>query len=229
MSVHLFREIENLRKHIVDLSTVVEETVQQAVKALMQRDAELARTLIQRDEDVDRLEVELEEECLKILALYQPVAGDLRYIIAVLKINNDLERISDLAINTAERIIDLQNIHAGMEIPIDFSLMADKTKTMLKSCLDALINYDPREAYQVCQADDEVDQMHREVYDVVDRSIRKNPDATGFLIRLLGISRNFERIADHCTNIAEDVMYLIDGEIIRHRYNKYESYDHRKK
>ncbi len=223
MSVHMIREIENLKKRILGQAALVEERVEKAVKALLYRDEKMARDVVEGDPEIDRLEVELEEECLKILALYQPVASDLRFIVAVLKINSDLERIGDLAVNTAEKVIALQKFETEQEIPIDFSVMANKAKHMLRNCLDALINYNTQEAYQVCIADDEVDQLHRETYNIVEQNILKNPRNTGFLNHLLGISRNFERIADHATNIAEDVIYLTNGEIIRHRVREWQA------
>lgn len=221
MSKHLEREIDNIKKRIMDLSTLAEEQVQRAVKALVTRDVELAQQVIQSDIEIDEAEVALEEECLKILALYQPVAIDLRFMVAVLKINNDLERIGDLAVNIAEKVVSL-NAYRSHEIPFDYSPMANKTKLMLKRSLDALVNFDPEQAYRVCQSDDEIDQIHRQVYSFVERNIMHNPNRIDFYIRLLGISRGFERIADHATNIAEDVIYMIEGEIVRHRMAHYE-------
>ena len=216
MAVHLEREIEKLKRSILSLSARVEECVRNAVRSIEDRDGELAEKVIQDDLRVDQMEVEVEEECLKILALYQPVAIDLRFVIAVIKINNDLERIGDLAVNIAERAVYL----AGQKrtgIPFDFADMSAKTQAMLKGSLDALVNMDASMARDVCASDDEVDDIHRQMYSQIEDSIRRDPDRAEALIDLLGVSHNLERIADLATNIAEDVIYMIDGEIIRHR------------
>ncbi len=161
------------------------------------------------------MEVEIEEECLKILALYQPVAIDLRFLAAVIKINNDLERIADEAVNIARRVSIIAK-REKIDISFDYSLMAGKAEYMLKKSLDALVNLDIDLAFKVCTLDDEVDEMLREAYDRIKQAIGEYPDRVGYLINLLLISRHLERIADHGTNIAEEVIYLIEGEIVRH-------------
>lgn len=216
MQQHLHREIEKLKSMLLSLGTDVEENVYKAVKALDERDGTLADEVIGADGQVDRFEVYLEEECLKILALHQPVAIDLRFVIAVLKINNDLERIGDLAVNIAERAKFLASRDA-MDVPFDFMSMADKTRAMLKRALDALVNMDPRMARDVCAADDEVDALNREMYGRIQSSMQQHPDRIDGLIHYLGVSRYLERIADHATNLAEDVIYMVDGDIVRHR------------
>jgi phosphate transport system protein len=222
MTIHLQREIERLKKHILRLSAVVEESVQRAMKSLEERDSYLAQLVMESDFEIDKMEVEIEEECLKILALYQPVAVDLRFIIAVLKINNDLERIGDLAVNIAERAVFLAT-RERINIPFDFSGMARKAKSMLKRSLDALMKMDAVLARGVCASDDEVDAMNREMYLQVQDGIRNQPEHLESLIHLLSASRHLERIADHATNIAEDVLYMIKGEIVRHRAEDYKS------
>jgi phosphate transport system protein len=216
MTVHMQREIENLKKLVLTLGAEVEEHVHKAVQALQSRDKALAQRMIAADAEVDKSEVYLEEECLKILALYQPVAIDLRFVIAVLKINNDLERIGDLAVNIAERAQYLAS-QEPVEIPFDFVGMAEKTKLMLKRSLDALVNMDSREAWEVCAMDDEVDAINREMYEQVQEGIRRRPDQMHSLIHCLSTSRHLERIADHATNIAEDVIYMVAGAIVRHK------------
>jgi phosphate transport system protein len=213
---HFQREIDKLKKKTLSLSTVVEESVQLAVKSIEKRDVKLARKVIESGEDIDRLEVDIEEECLKILALYQPVALDLRYIVSVFKINNDLERIGDLSENIAERAIFLA-YQKKIDIPFDFPGMTEITISMLKMSLDALINMDTHLSEQVCMSDDKVDNINRLMYKQIQQSIRKNPDDLESYIHLLGVSRLLERIADHATNIAEDVLYMCKGEIVRHR------------
>jgi phosphate transport system protein len=160
MTQHIQRELEKLKKMILALSAVVEETVQQAVQSLTAMDLALAEKVIAGDEVVDQMEVDLEEECLKILALHQPVAADLRFIISVLKINNDLERIADLAVNIAERTRGLSEV-GKIPPPFDYPEMGRKVLAMLKQALDALVNLDERAARQTCTLDDEVDSQHR--------------------------------------------------------------------
>lgn len=214
--LHMHREIENIKKKVLDLGGRVEDHVHQAVRALLSRDIELAGRIIDSDEEIDQLEVLLEEECLKILALYQPVAIDLRFLIAVLKINNDLERIGDLAVNIAERAQFLAS-RDPVDIPFDFLGMSGKTKLMVRKSLESLVNMDATLAKEVCGMDDEVDAINREMYEQVQEGILKNPAQIGSLIHCLSTSRHLERIADHATNIAEDVIYMVAGEIVRHK------------
>jgi phosphate transport system protein len=220
MPQHLQREIEKLKRKILALSTVVEESVQKAVKSVEQRNSKLAMSVIGNDIKIDHTEVDVEEECLKVLALYQPVAIDLRFIVAVLKINNDLERIGDLAVNIAERAAFLAT-QPKIAIPFDLQGMAEKSQTMLKRSLDALVNMDSHLAREVCASDDEVDALNRDMYSQVKIGINRHPDDVESLIHFLSISRHLERIADHATNIAEDVIYMVDGEISRHKTEEY--------
>ena len=183
-------------------------------------DAELVQQIIKSDYDVDEMEVEIEEECLKILALHQPVAVDLRFLIAVIKINNDLERIGDQAVNIAERV-DVIAKRDPSDLFFDYSSMGEKVQKMLKMSLDALVNMDYDQAYEVVMMDDEVDQIKNDAYDRIKKAMGDHPGKLGELINLLLISRHLERLADHATNIAEEVIYLIEGEIIRHAaYNR---------
>jgi phosphate transport system protein len=221
MPKHLEREIEKLKKMIISLSAVVEESVQQSIASIKNRDPKLARHVIETDYEIDRKEVEVEEECLKILALHQPVAIDLRYIIAVLKLNNDLERIGDLAVNIAIQA-DYLAKHEKVEIPPNLFTMTTTVRSMLKKSLDAMVNKDSELAYEVFTLDQRVDAIHREMFDDIQRAILSNPEQIDNLIRLLSISRHLERMADHATNIAEDVAYMLEGEIIRHWPGKYE-------
>ncbi len=220
MAKHLQREVEKLKKKLLALGARVETCVRDAALSIEQRDAVLAQKVIDNDIEIDNTEVEVEEDCLKILALYQPVAIDLRFIVAVLKINNDLERIGDLAVNVAERASFLAN-HAKVNISSDLLSMAQIAQEMLKESLDALINHDAELAHKVCVSDDVVDQMNRQTYLKVQDAIVKNPEQISTLIHLLSASRHLERIADHTTNIAEDVIYMVEGEIIRHKTEDY--------
>jgi phosphate transport system protein len=215
MSVHLQREIEKIKKAILSLCALVEEQVQLAVRALLDRDPELAARVEKRDTEIDHREVEVEEECLKALALHQPVASDLRLIVAVLKINSDLERIGDLAVNIARKAIAF-SAQAPMAIPFDVGGMCQKTQAMLRDSIDALVNLDAAQAHNVCARDTEVDQMKHANRKKAEELMRSEPEHSAALLNLLATSRNLERIADHAANIAEDVIYLVEGRIVRH-------------
>jgi phosphate transport system protein len=217
---HFSRELEKIKKQILSLGAKVEEQVRMATQAVEAHDAELAKQIIKSDFEIDEMEVEIEEECLKILALHQPVAVDLRFLVAVIKINNDLERIGDQAVNIAERV-DVIAKRDLSEFFFDYTAMGEKVQEMLKMSLDALVNMDYDMAYSVVMRDDEVDQIKIDAYDRIKQAMSKHPDKIGHLINLLLISRHLERLADHTTNIAEEVIYLIEGEIVRHAaYNR---------
>lgn len=214
MSVHLSNEIRELKKELLSLCSLVEHSVKQAVSAVVHNDCDKAQVVIDNDHEVDLKEVEIEEECLKLLALYQPVAYDLRFLVAALKINNDLERIGDLAVNIARRCKPLSQVKG--DNPFDFTLMADKTIRMLKQAIDALILEDTKKAHQVCLQDKEVNELNRDMHHLAYREIRKRPDETKSLLSGLSVSKHLERIADYATNISEDIIYMINGTIVRH-------------
>lgn len=220
MPAHLLREVENLKKDILALGALAEQAVRDATQAMEDRDEELARRVIDNDITLDEMEVQVEESCLKILALYQPVATDLRFIIAVLKINSDLERVGDLAVNVAERAAFLAT-QPPVNISFDFEKMASKAQDMLKRSIDALVSFNAQVAHEVCASDDEIDAMNRQVYLTIEEAIGAHPEQTESLIHTLSVSRHLERIADHATNIAEDVIYMIDGSIVRHKAEDY--------
>lgn len=215
MSAHLRRELELLNEQILSLSALVEEQVRQAVDAVIDRDRMLAREVELRDKEVDRREIEIEEDCLKLLALYQPVAGDLRMIVSSLKINNDLERIGDMAVNIARKgmaIAAIPEIH----MPFDIKVMAEKVQGMLHGSIEALVNTDAVLAKAVRLRDDEIDRMKHDIRVTLEEMIRRNPAQVEALLNMLAVSRNLERIADMAANIAEDVIYTAEGKIIRH-------------
>ena len=220
MTVHMKNEIERLKKKLLALCAQVDQQLRQAVKSIKDRDAALARRVIENDYRIDQDEVDVEEECLKILALYQPVAIDLRFIVTALKINNDLERIGDLSVNIAERSEFLAH-QDPIDAPFDFDLMAEKAQEMLRKSIDALVNIDTDLAHAVCEMDDEVDAINKEMYDLVKRSILNRPEFIEMLIHLLSVSRHLERVGDHATNIAEDVIYMAEGRIVRHTTEEY--------
>lgn len=215
MTVLMNRELDALKKRLLGLSAVVESKFAQAVQALLERDVPLAQKVATGDKEVDALEVALEEECLKVLALHQPVATDLRLIVSILKMNNDLERMADLAVNIAKRSIDLSGGRDNRP-PYELEQMANTVQQMLKMSLDSLVQRNAQKALDTIKLDDDVDVLHRDNFVRVKEAIRKNPDQIDDLILYLSFSRYLERIADLATNIAEDVVYLISGEIIRH-------------
>jgi phosphate transport system protein len=215
MVKHLQRELEKIKKRILSLGALVEEHVRLAVESVDNRDSAKAQQVVDSDWQIDEMEVEIEEECLKILALHQPVAVDLRFIIATIKINNDLERIGDQAVNIAERVLIIAK-RPAVDFVFDYMPMAQKTETMLRMSLDALVRLDVDLAFKVITMDDEVDAIKKLAYDLIKEAIKKNPERVGYLVNLLLISRHLERLADHATNIAEEVVYLIEGEIVRH-------------
>ncbi len=222
MSSHLQKEIENLKKKLLYLGAMVEESLRISIKSLRDLNQRMARGVIDNDFEVDRMEVELEEECLKVLALHQPVAVDLRFIVAILKINADLERIGDLAVNIAERTMYLAQ-RPRVEIEFDYREMARKAEKMVEKSLDALVNMDADLAREVCGSDDAVDDLNREMFNFGMDYIRTHPDRADCIIRYMLVARHLERVADHATNIAEDVIYMVDGEIVRHRWDLNES------
>ncbi|MCB0338176.1 MAG: phosphate signaling complex protein PhoU [Bdellovibrionales bacterium] len=212
---HLDREIEKLKQMILALSALVEESVHRAVRSVRDNDVELARMVIDGDSEIDSAEVDVEEECLKALALYQPVTIDLRFIVAVLKMNNDLERIGDLSANIAGRALSLAK-HPPLEPPFDLESMSEKTQKMLRDALQSLVTMDSNLANSVRTADSAVDEIHRATYKRVQEEVKRTPQHATQLITYLSVARHLERIADQATNIAEDVIYMIDGAIVRH-------------
>ena len=214
MSGHLQREIEKIKKQILTLGAIVEDRCQRVIYAIKTDDLELAQKIIDTDFEVDEREIELEEECLKILALYQPVATDLRFLVAVIKINNDLERIADYAANIAMRF--KSSSQDPNKFRYDYTDMAAQTARMLQMSLDALVGMDVDMAYTVRDMDKQVNIMRNDAYDSMKKDIRLHPEMVGEIINMYLISRHLERIGDHTTNIAEEVIYLIEGEIIRH-------------
>lgn len=213
----LQREIEKLKKMILAVGAAVEESVNKSVVAIHELDERLAQKVVDNDAQIDQMEIDVEEECLKILALHQPVAIDLRFIVAVLKINNDLERIGDLAVNISERAASLARTDR-IQYPADIlEDMVMKVKVMLKKSLDSLVNLDAALAREVCASDDAVDDLNRKMFQVIGDKITEKPQAASALIQLLTVSRSLERIADHTTNIAQDVIYMLEGEIVRHK------------
>jgi phosphate transport system protein len=220
MSAHLTRELEALKSKLLFLGGLAEQSVRKAGGALQKLDSRLAQEVIENDHQVDLKEVEIEEDCLKILALHQPVAQDLRFVVSTLKINSDLERIGDLGVNIAERVIYLSQ-SAPTPIPFDFENMWKLSLEMVKNALDAMVRGDLKLAKQVCEDDDAVDEINKAMYAKVYAGIRQSPEHVESLIHYLSISRHLERVADYATNISEDVIYMIEGRIVRHSPEKF--------
>ena len=217
MTRHIERQILQLKELILHFGTMVEESISHSNIALFKQDLSLATKVIANDAEIDRMEVELEEECLKVLALYQPVAADLRFVVAVLKINNDLERIGDLTSNIAKTVSQLART-GPVAMPQEISVMAKQAEEMVKKSLDAVVTGDPDLARQVREEDDAVDAGRQAVSKLVMQKIQEDPQNVESLLRINSVSKHLERVADMATNIAEDVIYMVEGEIVRHRH-----------
>jgi len=215
MHPHLAPAFRRLKKSLFTLSGAVEDNLHLAVKAVIAGDGSVADQVRARDLEIDLMEVDFEEECLKILALYQPVAIDLRFVIAVLKINNDLERIGDLAVNIAEHAPKFAGKDHG-DIGQSLPRLAEMAQIMVRNSLDAVVNMDARLARAVLAADDEVDAYYHEITGKLYAALRDDGSRIDELLPVMFISKHIERIADHATNIAEDAIYMVDGEIVRH-------------
>lgn len=216
MTKHFQNEIERLKKKLLFLAAKVEENLNLSITAILDADLEKAANVISTDPEIDSLDVEIEEDCLKILALHQPVAADLRYIVVVLKIDSDLERIADLAVNISERVGTVSR-YKTIEKPFDLKIMLKTAVKMVKDSVDSLVSCDTKKAYRVIEEDDDIDAQEDNAFKVTQEHIKQNPQNVKYYVSLLSVARYLERIADHATNIAEDVIYMIDGEIVRHQ------------
>ena len=213
---HFQRELDTIKKMILSLGALVEQRVHRVRQAIEDRDIVLAKEIVHLDHEIDEMEVEVEEACLKIIALHQPVAADLRFLVAVIKINNDLERIGDQVVNIAQRVVRIAKRPVA-PYHFDYSVMGEKAEAMLRMSLDSLVNQDLDLAIKVLHLDDEVDKIKDEAYDRIKQAMADGlTEDIGYMINLLLISRHIERLADHATNIAEEVVYMIEGDIVRH-------------
>jgi phosphate transport system protein len=222
MNRHFQRELRSLSKGLLQLCAVVELNLRRSVKSLGKKDTALASRLEDIDDRIDRMEIMVEEECLKILALHQPVAVDLRYVVTALKLTNELERIGDLALHIAARGSELSASDLR-DFPHDIPNLAKGVQKMLRDVLKALLNFDAELARAVCQHDKEIDEAHKSMFGTVLNMIKKDATRAEQWIKFLSISRYLERIADHVTNIAEDIIYMIEGRIVRHRHEEAKS------
>ena len=216
MSKHLERDLDDLQKNILGLASLVEKALSQSITALRDRNPDMARSVIQGDVQIDKEENQINEDCLKILALHQPVAGDLRRCTAAMMIITDLERMGDLAEEISERAIQLCTPPL-FPIPEGLQRMADMTTIMVRQSLDAFVNLDVKQALMVVRMDDEVDRYNNQIIQEIIKLMTESPMNIQHGLSMFSAVRHIERIADHATNIAEDVVYLVEGEIVRHR------------
>ena len=219
MSKHLERDLQNLERELLTQASVVERMIRTASRALCERQADLVWQVMQEEQSVNAREVTIEEECLKILALHQPVAIDLRRTAAVLKINGDLERIGDLAVNLAERARPLAE-QPEFVVSANIEKMANMAVEMVRGAIDAFVEFDADKADEICRQDDQVDALNDELIEEVHQVMRSRSDLVESALYFFSATRHIERIADHATNIAEDVIYLVEGEIKRHRHEE---------
>ena len=217
MTKHLQIDLDGLSKELLKMGAMVEEATNRAITALVRRDKTIAREVIAVDDSINDFENRIEDLALKMLALHQPVAADLRFIITVLKVNNDLERIGDHAVSIAERAVVLADLET-VRRPEDFDRLVETVQRMMKDSLTALIDRDAVLARQVCTMDDEVDRVHRLMYSAMQDVMRNDVRCIEPAVNTISATRHLERIADLCTNIAEDVVFMVEGEIVRHNY-----------
>jgi phosphate transport system protein len=214
-------ELVEITKQILHIGGLVESAIDRSLRALLERESKAAREVIDGDTVIDNLENEVEEKCLEVLAMRQPVARDLRYICGVMKINSDLERMGDLAVNIAERAEVLAEV-TPLPFRPDVSRMAAHVKRMTRDALDALIRRDAHLALRVWRSDDEADRLYRELIGGAIQFMREHTDRIGDVMHLVNALRNLERIADHATNIAEDVIFMAEGRIVRHHVMEFQ-------
>lgn len=217
MSKLLERELSGLREQLVNQFTVVEQMIQLAVRSLVERRSDFADRVIESDSGVDATDIRIEEECLKLLALHQPVAFDMRWLIAVIKVNGEIERMADTACNIAERAKALAKFPL-FEVPDELSEMVDSTIRMVRRALDSFINSDPVMAADVIRMDDVVDALNRVVIEHLHERMKEDSEMIEPAVHCFSASRHLERIADLAENLSEEVIYLVDGEIVRHQH-----------
>ena len=216
MTVHLQRDLDSLKKDIVHLGSLVQNSTQSVVEFLGTKSEQQLQEVLEYEDRINELEVDIEEHCLKVLALHQPVAIDLRFIIVIMKVNNDLERMGDQAVNISHRVKSLID---GPELPISLPIdeMTNAVQRMVSLSLEALISQDPAIARKVVDMDDIVDDLNAQTYDLIRETIQANPSLVNSAMSMATISSNLERIGDLCTNIAEEVIFMVEGQVIRHQ------------
>ena len=215
MQRHIDQELAELKSQILRMGALVEAQIEGSIKALVDRDADLASRIIERDTLVNKMDVEIDESCMRLLALQAPAARDLRFVTTAMKISTELERMSDISENISERVIEL-NEEPQLKPYIDIPRMANWTMGMVRECLDAFVRSDAALARKVCADDDFVDDLTHQLFRELLSFMIENPNTITRAIRLTFIGKSLERIADHATNIAELVIYMVEGKIIRH-------------
>ena len=215
MERHLDQELDRVRQMLLKMGGLTEDMVAKATQALLDRDNALCREVIDGDRAVDHLEIEIDEVCHSLIGRKQPTASDLRFLVAVMKINGDLERIGDSAVNIAQSVEQV-NEQPPLKPYIDLPRMSQLVQDMVRQSLDAFVRRDAALATAVCKADDEVDGLYKQLFRELLTYMIEDPKTVSRALHLLLISRNLERIADHATNIAEDVVYYVEGRDIRH-------------
>ena len=215
MDTHFQKELAQLKENLLKMATLVEETIRDAISALMNRDAEMIKRTMEKEDKINAMENAIDEMCLKLLALRQPLATDLRFITSAMKIVTDLERMGDQAVNIAERAASL-NQEPQLKPYIDIPRMAEIVQTMVKDVLDAFVNGDSKLARSVCERDDLVDGLNDQVHRELLTYMMSDPKTIPRAVHLMIVSRCLERIADHATNIAEDVIFVVDALVIKH-------------
>ena len=213
---HIDLELQRVKEDLVRMAGLAETAIGLAVRALVNRDADMAQRIIASDDEINVLEVEIDELCLRTMALYQPEAKDLRFLAMALKIDNDLERMGDQAVNIAERTLELLK-EPLLKPLIDIPRMAELAQRMVKESLDAFVQQDVEKARTVCRQDDAVDRYDDQIFRELLTYMMEDPKTITRAVNLILVSRHLERIADHATNIAEDVYYLVRGTTIKHR------------
>ncbi|MFA7362155.1 MAG: phosphate signaling complex protein PhoU [Candidatus Kapaibacterium sp.] len=215
---YLEEELQQLTNKILKMGSLVEEQLNLAVKALFESNLEYAKQVIEQDDKIDKYDVKIDKLCQRIFALTQPVAVDLRIILSALKTNNDLERMGDIAVNIAERAEPLKS-HLELLRNVGMDLMAEKVRLMVSKTLDSIVNNDPDMALSVIKADDVIDKLERDIFHKLIDLMEKDASVIRPCAHCITLLRHFERIADHATNIAEEVVFLVDAKIIKHRKN----------
>lgn len=215
MKRHLDDELKKLKEKLFRMGLLVEKAVENSMAALFERDEAKALSVLKGDQEINVYEIEIDELCHEMIALYQPAAADLRFITMVLKINNDLERMGDQAVNISERAIII-NQEKPLKPYEDLPKMTTYVITMVKDALNAFMEKDPEKAHRILEADDAVDQLNQQIYDDVQTAMKSKPDQIRTGVSLIMVSHNLERVADLATNIAEDVIYLKRGIDVRH-------------
>jgi phosphate transport system protein len=215
MQRHFHEELDALKQTLLAMGALVEDQIRRVMRALVERDEALARDVIERDHQVNAYDVEVDEKCVELLARYQPAASDLRFLTTAMKIVTDLERIGDQAVNIAQRALEL-NLEPQLKPYIDLPRMAAKSQQMVKDSLDAFVARDAGLARDVCVRDSEVDALKEQVFRELLTFMMGDPKTIARALHLILVSRFLERVADHATNIAEMVVYMIEGKIVRH-------------